>query len=586
MISHFLDDIEFLPDKTKQIYSYLPAVFFASVANAVILAYILWDEVPQLRLFAWLACVLTVTALRQLSLLAYKKSGDKAPPSRRWINLYLAGLFFSGLLWGSAGILIFPEHSVGHQIFLAFVLGGMVAGSIASASILRFGFHLFSIPALLPIIVRFLFLPGDIHFTMGIMIIIFLGCCFFISRNFHSSAVDLLKLRYKNEQEIERRRQSEEALLRHKDELEKIVSERTKELKRANEELLLEINERQKADDALQKSENKLRNVLETLPDPVWLKDQDGVYLTCNPKFERFFGAKEAEIVGKTDYDFVDQELADFFRAKDKEAIAAGKPSVNEEEVVYADDGHREILETIKTPMYGSEGSLIGVLGIARNITERKEMEARLQQAHKMEAIGTMAGGIAHDFNNILAAIIGYAEIAQYEIPDHSSAKYSIAQVLNAGNRAKDLIRHILTFSRMSNLTQDHFPINVAPIVKEVLNFQRSVIPTTIKFKSDIDETCGPINGDPTEIHQIVINLCTNASHAMEGKDGTIEVALHKCNQRHKNQPKPAKRNRPDPRQGVPVRIRPVLKAAFPLFFVGYKKISSNPSSDSLAPPG
>lgn len=127
-------------------------------------------------------------------------------------------------------------------------------------------------------------------------------------------------------------------------------------------------------------SEVRLQTLIETIPDLFWLKDPDGVYLTCNPKFELFFGAKEADIVGKTDYDFVDVKLADFFRHHDKAAMAAGKPSVNDERVTYADDGHEELLETIRTPLRDSEGNLIGVLGIARDITDRKRTEEELRK--------------------------------------------------------------------------------------------------------------------------------------------------------------------------------------------------------------
>ncbi|MBF0245563.1 MAG: PAS domain S-box protein, partial [Planctomycetes bacterium] len=127
-------------------------------------------------------------------------------------------------------------------------------------------------------------------------------------------------------------------------------------------------------------SENRFRSVLRTLPDLVWLKDTEGVYLSCNASFERLFGAREADIVGKTDHDFLNRELADFFRENDRKAMAADKASRNEEEVVFADDGHRELLETIKTPLYDLEGKLIGVLGIARDITARKRAEEELRQ--------------------------------------------------------------------------------------------------------------------------------------------------------------------------------------------------------------
>ena len=125
-------------------------------------------------------------------------------------------------------------------------------------------------------------------------------------------------------------------------------------------------------------NEARLRTLINTLPDLVWLKDPDGVYLACNPMFERYFGAKEAEIVGKTDYDFIDGEMADFFRNQDRAAMAADMPVVNEETVTFADGGHSNILETLKTRMFSADGKLVGVLGIARDITERKRSEAEL----------------------------------------------------------------------------------------------------------------------------------------------------------------------------------------------------------------
>ena len=133
----------------------------------------------------------------------------------------------------------------------------------------------------------------------------------------------------------------------------------------------------------LQKSETHLHTLTETIPDLVWLKDPQGIYLFCNPRVESFFGVKESGIIGKTDYNFVDKELADFGRRNDKRAVKTGRPCINEEEVVFADDGHKELLETIKTPMYKSDGTLIGVLGIARDITEHKRAEEKLKESEE-----------------------------------------------------------------------------------------------------------------------------------------------------------------------------------------------------------
>lgn len=157
---------------------------------------------------------------------------------------------------------------------------------------------------------------------------------------------------------------------------------------------------------------------------------------------------------------------------------------------------------------------------------QRQKLEAQLQQAQKMEAIGTLAGGIAHDFNNILGAIIGYAEMIHDDCPTDSSLFHDIDQVLQAANRAKELVKQILAFSRQAKAIK--FPVQPAIIVKEAIKLLRSSIPTTIAIEQDIDPNAGVVLADPTQIHQILMNLCTNAFHAMEMDGGTLTISLHK----------------------------------------------------------
>ncbi|MCX6689140.1 MAG: PAS domain S-box protein, partial [Methanoregula sp.] len=144
-----------------------------------------------------------------------------------------------------------------------------------------------------------------------------------------------------------------------------------------------DITGRKRSEEELRRSEGRLHTLVQTIPDLIWLKNKDGVYLACNSMFERFFGARESEIVGKTDYDFLDPELADFFREHDRKAVEAGGPTSNEEWITFADDDHRALLDTIKTPMYDAEGTLIGVLGIGRDITGRKVIEAALRASEE-----------------------------------------------------------------------------------------------------------------------------------------------------------------------------------------------------------
>jgi len=152
------------------------------------------------------------------------------------------------------------------------------------------------------------------------------------------------------------------------------------------------------------------------------------------------------------------------------------------------------------------------------------QSERQLQQVMKLQAIGTLAGGIAHDFNNILFPIVGYTELTMDDIPADSQARQNLEEILKATNRAKELVQQILTFSRQGG--QERKPLQVQFLIKEALKLLRATIPSTIDIEYNVDEACGHIMGDPTQIHQVVMNLCTNAYHAMQETGGTLEVAL------------------------------------------------------------
>ncbi len=159
---------------------------------------------------------------------------------------------------------------------------------------------------------------------------------------------------------------------------------------------------------------------------------------------------------------------------------------------------------------------------------ERKTLQAQLQQAQKMEAIGTFSGGIAHDFNNILSAILGYAEMIQEDLPAGSMLANDIDQVIKASHRAKELVKQILAFSRQAET--ERIPLEPSLIIKEVSKMLRSSLPATIKIQLDLDQDKDLIMADPTQIHQILMNLCTNAYHAMEETGGTLSISLKKEN--------------------------------------------------------
>jgi PAS domain S-box-containing protein len=175
-------------------------------------------------------------------------------------------------------------------------------------------------------------------------------------------------------------------------------------------------------------------------------------------------------------------------------------------------------------PVFDEVGSLTGLVYVAKDITQQKQLEAKIRQAQKMEAIGTLAGGIAHDFNNILSPIMGYAEMLSENLSDESMERFQAQQIYSAALRARDLVQQILGFSRQTDQTLQ--PVEPHLIVKEVLKLLRSSIPTSIAIKQSIKSSCGKIMADPTQIHQVVINLCTNAYQAMMDTGGTLGVAM------------------------------------------------------------
>ena len=190
-------------------------------------------------------------------------------------------------------------------------------------------------------------------------------------------------------------------------------------------------------------------------------------------------------------------------------------------EIVSPKDNHSYYIT--QSPIAHGDGP-VSKLTVLRDITDLRTLETQLQQAQKMEAIGTLAGGIAHDFNNILGAIIGHAEIGKMKVPKESEVVTNLDQVVKAGTRAATLVKQILTVSRQHK--QEQRPVQIKYIVRDALKLLRATLPTTIEIKEDLIKESGIVHADPTQMHQVIMNLCTNAGHAMQEEGGVLEVSL------------------------------------------------------------
>ncbi|SHO53850.1 PAS domain-containing hybrid sensor histidine kinase/response regulator, partial [Desulfopila aestuarii] len=244
-------------------------------------------------------------------------------------------------------------------------------------------------------------------------------------------------------------------------------------------------------------------------------------FLAVNRAFERMTNLKATDVIGRTVMDVLPGTERHWIDTYGRVALT-GEPAYFENT---SEDLHKHFIVTAFRPAQGQFACIFtDITDQKKAEVEREYLQSQLSYAQKMEAIGTLAGGIAHDFNNILSAMLGYAEMVREDSPEGTMAARDLDQVLIAGHRAKELVKQILAFSRQAET--ERIPLQPAIIVNEVIKLLRASIPTTIAIEQDIDLQCDLILADPVQVHQILMNLCTNAFHAMEVDGGTLSISL------------------------------------------------------------
>lgn len=359
-----------------------------------------------------------------------------------------------------------------------------------------------------------------------------------------------------------------------KGELERRVLERTAELSKSNVQLQKEIEERKHVEEALRHSENKLaiknkisqvfitasddklfENVLQVVLEA--LKSKHGIYGYTNEDGAYVCSSVTRDRDGWKECKMPDKNIIwpHALRAGIRDRAFSEGKTLYSNAPLQVPEGHIQIARVLDVPII-HRGNVIGNIVVGNKETDydksdvqlmesiaghlapllnaklqkdkqtkkRKILEAQLQQAQKMESIGTLAGGIAHDFNNILFPIVGHTEILLEDVPEGSLWRDDLNEIYIGALRARDLVKQILTFSRQEST--ELILTKTQPIIKEVLKLLRSTIPTTIEIKQNIETGCGLVKADPTQIHQIMMNLTTNAYHAMQDIGGELTVSL------------------------------------------------------------
>jgi PAS domain S-box-containing protein len=279
----------------------------------------------------------------------------------------------------------------------------------------------------------------------------------------------------------------------------------------------------------LDASEELYRRTLEAAPDSITISRlKDGCFQQVNQAFSKMTGYSLEETLGKTSF-----ELNLYNNTLDREQLIKEireKGKVNGLEVQFRkkDGSVLETLLSVRTIQFGEEECMIAVASditeLKRAQEEKKKLETQLQQAQKMEAIGTLAGGIAHDFNNLLGIITGNMELALDTVPESNPARFNLDEIRTASWRARDVVSQLLSFARKT--AYERKPIKIIPIIKESIQLMRATIPTTIEIRQNIKETNDVVLADQTQIQQVLINLITNASHALVETGGIIEIGI------------------------------------------------------------
>lgn len=331
------------------------------------------------------------------------------------------------------------------------------------------------------------------------------------------------------QQEIGERQRAEEALRQARDGLELRVNERTSELSQANAQLHDEIVERLNIERNLAEERERLVVTLRSIGDGVISTDTNGCVTLLNQNAEMLTGWSQQDAIGRPlpeIFHIIHEETREpCENPVEKVLSTGGSVALANHTVLISKDGVERSIADSGAPILDSKKNIIGVVLVFRDITDQLCQEKERLNSQKMEAIGTLAGGIAHDFNNILSAIVGYTELALMRSggAEDKTWQDDLRQVRKASDRAIGLVQQILAFSRKQQ--REKMPLLFSLIVKEALKLIRAAIPATIDIKVEVD-TEATVLADATQMHQVIMNLCTNAYHAMMERGGVLRVTL------------------------------------------------------------
>ena len=497
-----------------------------TVSVAAVLSYLQWDVISHAVVLGWLAYMLAVS-LARLELWHLYRRFSHLQTIRAWDIQSLIGVGLAALGWSFAGIAFYPKDHLTNQLFLAFVLGGMMVGAASVLAARIPAFTVFIILTGLPTSLRLLIQTDNMHVAMGRLAILYTIVTLITAWRVHLTITSSLKLRFENQDLLASLQKSERRL----------------ELALFGADLGLwdwdiqfgKIYWDPHWAAMLGYEPAELTPALSTWEQLICPDDRPAVQLALREHLDgrRLFYESEHRMLTKSgEWKWVLSRGKVVARDSQSRPLRITGTHRDVTERRKTEDALRQSREALESRVEERTAELRTAVALLREeITERQRaeqerarIEGHLQNVQKLEAIGILARGVAHDFNNILTSIAGYTHLAIDDLPPKSPARDHLEQVAKAGERAADLVRRLLIFSRKDD--ESVRPFEISPVVLETLQLLRASIPSSIDFRQDIDPHCGYVPANPTLLYQIVMNLCTNAYQAMQGSTGCLHVSL------------------------------------------------------------
>ncbi len=515
-------------EQVDLLFSHAPFALALALVNACILVVAERDVVAHSTLALWFTFLLGVSTIRIWWFRQYRQRVPDGSDTTEWERQFYLGALLSGLAWGASGIWLLPSDSPVHQVFVTFILAGMTAGAVMSFSARREAFLAYAIPTLLPVIISLFHQGTKISVAMGLMTCLFAVLALTIAERMHRTIRASIQLRHDNQQlitdltnQVAQRRQAENTLQQTYDDLELRVRQRTEELAQANLALRAEVEERQRMGQALQESVERFNRAVQGSQEGLW----DAKWTTAdwfNPSNPVYFSPRFKALLGYEDGEFANQMgcWMSHVHSEDRTELLTTLRHHLEVRAPF-DVEFRMVTKTGETrwfvargkAIWNEAGQPIHMSGSLRDITEHKDLEEKLLQSQKLEAVGRLAAGVAHDFNNLLTPILGYADVLLAKAPAGSTEARRLGDIRRAALHGATLVRQLLAFGRKQPVTPRVLDLNSELATSEEL--LRRTLGEDIELLFDLAPDLGRIKLDPTQLQQVILNLAANARDAM-----------------------------------------------------------------------